>query len=278
MRPVPDPVVMPLDRRSVGLCRNGAPGASARRGRSVLRRAHARQQASEHAHPCGEHGRAGRTAVRRRPRFRACREGPPRGARTPRDPGGRHRPRVLGHDTLRLRRRGRARHGEPEPLASGEAQQHPRTLRGRRRDLPGQGLRPLERVLPARRDGLDRGRSAHLRGSGARGARARERDARRAPRGGRDLHPQPRRSLRGRARRRIARGRRRGEGAGARAGGFQPPRGERERDGRQRHDPPGGLHVRATDRARSAGTRGRRPRQDHVLRSRLDDPADGHHR
>ena len=59
----------------------------------------------------------------------------------------------------------------PEPVAAGEAQRHPRPLRGHRRRLPGARLRPLEHDAHRGQDRLDRRRPAHL---------ARDRRARRS--------------------------------------------------------------------------------------------------
>ena len=87
--------------------------------------------------PAGLRGRAarpGRERRRRRDRRRATAE------------------RIWDTTRLRASSQGDApREREPEPLAPGEAERHPRALRGRRRHLPGARLRHLEPDADPRR-------------------------------------------------------------------------------------------------------------------------------
>ena len=140
------------------------------------------------------------------------------------------------------------------------------TLRGRRGHLPGARTRPLEHHLRRGRHRRHRHRPAHLdRDRGGR-ARAVPRAPRR-PAGRRGhLHPQPRRPLRRRLRRRPPRPTSTRAGAGDRPRGLRRARGRGERLRRHGDVPPGRLHVRRGARARPAGPGRRRARPDHVVR------------
>ena len=126
------------------------------------------------------------------------------------DDQGREGQRGLGPRDLQglhRRRQGRARHGEPEPVAPCPAQHAQRPVQGDRPHLPGARLRPVEHDHHRGQDRADRHRSADLH----RDRQGRARPLLPAPAaeagGGRHLHPQPRRPLRRRARRRRRGGR-----------------------------------------------------------------------
>ena len=154
------------------------------------------------------------------------------------------------------------------------AQHAVRPVQGARPHLPGARLRPVQHHLRPGRHGLDRVRSADLGGDREGGLRAGHAAPRQAAGRRRGLQPLARRSLRRRARHRR-RSRRQGrQGADHRARALHRARDQRERDRRQRHEPPRDLHVRRAAAAQCAGRRQRRPRPDHLDRHRRPDRAD----
>ena len=131
---------------------------------------------------------------------------------------GRRRPGRVGQRRLRIPRRRRADIGAPQPVAAVELVRQAGSLRGRRGHLPGPRPRPVQHQLHRGRHRHHRHRPADLHRDGRRRPGPVPHAPRGAPRRRGDLHPQPRRPLRRRARRHHAGRRRRGQGRGARAG------------------------------------------------------------
>ena len=186
-------------------------------------------QPSGHFHPKGTvavalHGRAAAgaahgAAVRGPARLRGVAARLRRGAAVPADQG-RGRAASSGTWRVRLPAAGQGlRQHPPVAAAAGRAQHGLRPVRGRAGShLAGARFRPLQHQLHQGRHRLDRVRPAGLEGDGRRGARVRQRAARRAAGRGRGVLAFARRPLRRRARR-DRRGRRQGrQGAGHRAG------------------------------------------------------------
>ena len=193
---------------------------------------------------------------------------------------GRRRPVDLGHERVRVRdHRRRARDGEPQPVASGAAEQHRRPVPGHRPDLPAARLRPLEHVDHRGRHRPDRDRPADL-------GRVREGRhgplpvaARRQAGRRRDLHAQPHRPLRRRQGDHVGGGRRGRQGEDLRAGRIPLPRDQRERVRRHRDEPSFPLPVRRLPAARRTRPGRPRARQGHLQRCHHPDRADRpHHR
>ena len=204
-----------------------------------------------------------RDLVRRSRRLRSREPRPRRTA--PRRQGDDGRSRGMGRRQARLRHRaGRgARLGASEPVASGEAQQAPRSVRGGRGRVAGAQLRPREHHVHVERRGLAHHRPAHQRAGGRGGARPRQPDTRRAARPLDHLHPLTRRPLRRRVRGDVAGGGRSGRCSHHRPGGLLGRGDRRVRDRGSDHGTSSAVPVRAAAPARSA-----RPRR---LRSGLDD-------
>ena len=137
------------------------------------------------------------------------------------------------------------RHGEPEPVATGPTERHPRPVRGGAGHLAGARLRHLQHHVHRRRDRLDHHRPAHRRAVREGVPRPRQRVPRRATGGGGHLHPLAHRPLRRRARRDHTGRRRRRSVPGHRPAALHARDARRERHRRLRDGPPSDVPVRS---------------------------------